>query len=586
MITSCPAIYDQALMMHQHYTALTLPRTNPRFGPKIAPHRAALAAMVALVLMFVAASLASAPVEAYAPTTVTVNPTEHYRLIQTPGSGFQDFVGLMPSSADLQSCNLEGGQTTASDQAGLKGGSIYLRLLWRDIEPAEGQYRWPEIDQIFICAKQQNKTIDFRLMLSYPEKGDTDCIDGGHEDDTVTHGIPCWLVRKGVSELFYSGTQERAIAPNTYLPDWEDATLRQAHAELIWAFANRYGSNPSLSTIDIGSAGLWGEWHTFPDNTLMPSNRRATEIIDLYAAAFPDTPLVVLAEVFKNDLAGNSAVADHLRTSHAGRYGWRGDSWGGLGHHTQDYTPIHAANPDLWKTGPVALEVTGIMNEWPARQDGSGSYGSVVPIGRAATDALAWHTTLAHNKASNIPSSFVESLQWMDTQVGPRLVLQELIYPSSVSAGTHLVVSTEWHNRGVAPLYRDFRTAFRFTNAGGESHTVTTSQSAKGLLPTQDTAVATNIKVAIPSSMQAGAWTLEVGVVFHSDASLRIPLAITSPDDNDWYHMGSIEVITADPAASVAKKIRSRRCSANTALELRAAILTRWLRCLSSMATP
>lgn len=474
---------------------------------------------------------------------MTVNPTEHNRLMQTPGSGFQDFVGLLPSPANLASCQLERRPVTASDSAGLEGGSIYVRFLWRDVEPEKGQFNWLQFDRIFECAKQQRKTVDFRLMLSFPARGDTNCIEG--VDDPVTHGIPCWMVRKGVRERLYSADMPRAVAQSTYLPDWEDATLRQDHAELVWAFANRYRDNSRLNSVEIGSAGLWGEWHTFPDKSLMPSNQRAKEIIDLYANAFPTTPLVVLAEVFKNDLAGDSAVADHLRNNYKGRYGWRGDSWGGFGHHSQDYNPINKKNSELWKTGPVAMEVTRVMNDWPARQDGSGSYGSVVGIGQAATDALAWHTSCAHNKASNFPAEFSNSLTWMSTRMGSRLVLNQLSYPSVVQAGRSLLVKTRWHNRGVAPLYRDFRMAFRFANQAAGSQIVTTGQAMKGLLPTGNSPVAKSPSVLIPASLQTGLWTVEVGVVYHSDASLRIPIAITNRSDNDWYWMGELNVLAA-----------------------------------------
>lgn len=500
------------------------------------------AALVGIVL---AAILSTGPSSAQE-SRVTVNPTEHFEVVRTPGAGFQDFVGFLPSDDNLARCHLEGGPLSAPDTAGLDSGSIYLRLLWQDIQPAEGVYNWGKIDRIFECAKQQGKTVDFRVMLSYPAKGQRNCLDGGTEDDNATHGIPCWLVRKGVNELFYSNSMDRAIVQDTYLPDWEDPTLRRYHAELIWAVAGRYGSNPRLNSVDIGSAGLWGEWHTFPDASLMPSNVRAKEIVDLYANAFPDTPLVVLAEVFKNDLANNSEVADHLRSNYAGRYGWRGDSWGGLGHHNYDYRPISAANPNLWKTGPIAMEVTGVMNEWAARQDGSGSYGSVLPIGEVTNDALTWHSSLAHNKASKIPAAFSNQLAQMAVHAGPRLVLDRLTYPGDVVAGSSFDVATSWRNRGVAPLYRDFRIAFRFQNADGAEQIVTTSQTMKGLLPTDALAVDRNVTVPIPADMQGGAWTLDVGVVFHSDSSLRMPIAIMSSNDLDWYRMGSIGVVAAD----------------------------------------
>ncbi len=68
---------------------------------------------------------------------------------------------------------------------------------------------------------------------------------------------------------------------------------------------------------------------------------------------------------------------------------------------------IHDANPDLWKTGPVAMEVNGVMTEWTGRLDDDG-YSRILPLAESIDDAIAWHTTLAHNKSAELPSNFVD----------------------------------------------------------------------------------------------------------------------------------------------------------------------------------
>jgi len=472
--------------------------------------------IIAMVLGVLSSSLIS-----FSPGVVaeaaTVKPTEHFELMTSPGVGFQDFVARVPTE----------------------------QLLWRDLEPSEGQYAWPLLDRLFECAEQRNQTIDFRVMVSWPGAGDKNCWNDPGENDNLDHAIPCWLVRKGARELEHNGVGGITAS---YVPDWEDAIIRADHAELVTAIGARYANNVRLSSVDIGSVGFWGEWHTFPNDELMPSKARRKEIIDLYANAFPNTPLVVLAEIFKDQVTGDTEIADYLYDNYAGRFGWRGDSWGGSGHHYNDYEPIHARNSELWKTGPVAMEVTGIMDEWPARFN-TGGYDQVLPIETVVNDAMDWHASLAHNKASVFPQSFIDAadpnqrdMRFLARWMGPRLVLDQLKYSSEISAGEQGQISSTWINRGSAPLYRDFRVWYRFRDASGTSTVIRTGTTLKGLLPTGSDGVVETSTFDIPGSLQSGNYTLDIAVAHVNDIALKMPLAITGNTDDGWYEMGPIAI--------------------------------------------
>ncbi len=508
--------------------------------PPMGAMRQPSAAFVALLL--IVASLIGINPDAAAADTVTIDPTEHFELMVSPGIGFQDFVAEVPTSNQLATCSYD----TSVENSGLKGGSLYVRLLWRDLEPVEGQYAWPLLDRLFECAEQRNQTVDFRLMVSWPGAGDKNCWNDPNENDNIDHALPCWLVRKGVRELEHNGV---GGIPATYVPDWEDATIRADHAQLVRAIGARYANNPRLNSVDIGSVGFWGEWHTYPnDAQLMPSNARRKEIIDLYATSFPKSSLVALAQIFKNQINGDPTIADYLYDNYEGRFGWRGDSWGGSGHHIDDYGPIHLANRDLWKTGPVAMEVTGIMNEWPARFTQTG-YQRVLPIDTVVTDALNWHSSLAHNKRTGIPANFVDDpdtskrdMRHLATWMGARMVLDQLTMSDEVSAGDQTQITSTWRNRGSAPLYRDFRVTYRLRSASGATTVIRTDTSLKGLLPTGSNLVAKTSTLAIPASLESGDYTLDIAVAHVDDVNLKMPLAITNSNDGDWYEMGPITV--------------------------------------------
>ena len=104
-----------------------------------------------------------------------------------------------------------------------------------------------------------------------------------------------------------------------YVVDIEEPIVFEHHEKLIRALGERYDGNPDLALVDIGSVGLWGEWHN--DWPGLPSDAARKAIIDLYYEAFPNTPLTIPVDDSPNALYANSK----------GRSAWRGDCWGNGG---------------------------------------------------------------------------------------------------------------------------------------------------------------------------------------------------------------------------------------------------------------
>ncbi len=206
--------------------------------------------------------------------------------LQIPGVGWQTFF------------------RTAQDDPSMTGlpfksGCAYMRWTWGDLEPAEGQYAFEMIDEWLLRCRQANQTLAFRVMLSWP----------GHEGT-----IPQWLIDKGIKYTYSECPEEGAH----YEVDLEEPLVKELHEKLIRALGNRYDGHPDLALVDIGSVGLWGEWHNYCDPDLMPSDATRKAIIDLYYEVFPNTPLTALVDDRSNVLYANSK----------GRSGWRGDCWG------------------------------------------------------------------------------------------------------------------------------------------------------------------------------------------------------------------------------------------------------------------
>ena len=49
-------------------------------------------------------------------------------------------------------------------------------------------------------------------------------------------------------------------------PDYADPIYLEKHAAFLKALGERYDGRPDVEFLDIGSYGVWGEWHTqYPD---------------------------------------------------------------------------------------------------------------------------------------------------------------------------------------------------------------------------------------------------------------------------------------------------------------------------------
>ena len=413
--------------------------------------------------------------------------------LQIPGVGWQTFFRTAQDDPTLTGLRF-------------KSGCAYMRWTWGDLEPEEGQYAFDMIDEWLSRCRQANQALAFRVMLSWP----------GYENT-----IPQWLLDKGIKYTYSECPEEGAH----YEVDLEEPVVQQYHEKLIRALGERYDGHPDLALVDIGSVGLWGEWHNYCDPVLMPGDAARKAIIDLYYEVFPNTPLTALVDDQNNVLYANSK----------GRSAWRGDCWGngdapgvGWNHHENSYWPMVNLMPDGWKTGTVALEPCGTFGGFPT------------PPAEVVDDAIKWHATFIQNKSHYIPANWIPDIERLVMKVGFRLVLRVMDYDDVVVAGSEVEISMKWENLGLAPPYRDHRLAFRLKDKNGINKAVTiTDLSIQGWLP-GDKTVSVNYK--LPDDLPAGDYSLEMGVVFHSSVEHTIPIANKGKTSDGWYGVGGIKV--------------------------------------------
>lgn len=408
-------------------------------------------------------------------------------LLANPGMGWQTFHRFADQDKAL---------------AGLPSASAYFRFYWDEIEPKEGQIDFAKLDELLAHAHRAGQKLAFRVMCA--------------GTDRKPMYVPQWLKDKGCKgfEYRYDGGERRY-----WVPDMEDPIFQEAHFRLIEELGKRYDGNPDLDLVDLGSVGLWGEWHMSGTGVEMPTPKTRRAIVDAYLKAFPKTPKVML-------------IGDEECMRYATHHGcgWRADCLGDMGGFSKTWS--HMKNfylqqvektdaGDAWKTAPVAFESCWDMRKW--KEEGW-------DIHYIFDYALRLHCSYVNNKSAPIPDGTRPEVEQFLRKLGYRLVLKEIEHDASARAGRPLAVSLIWENAGVAPPYRDYNIAFRLT---GPAETVLQSKtSVKGWLPG---ATKLTEELSLPAGLAPGRYKLAVGVVDPATGKPAVRLAIPGRTADGWY---------------------------------------------------
>ena len=220
---------------------------------------------------------------------------------------------------------------------------VYIKLLWSEWEPQEGQFDIKGLEEKFNIAKwkSEHKHAVLRFMCDKPGSE-------SHMD------IPAWLYDKTPTGTFYDTHSRKG-----YSPDYSDEVFMNYHKKAIEALAQYCNQDHFVSFVQLGSLGHWGEWHATGNNneSLMPEPAICEEYADLYSECFTNACLLTRRNydfsveqgmgVF-NDMVGHSEdTAEWLEWLKDG--GDQETSGGDM-----NYKPC----PDIGLTSPVGGEFT------------------------------------------------------------------------------------------------------------------------------------------------------------------------------------------------------------------------------------
>jgi hypothetical protein len=267
---------------------------------------------------------------------------------------------------------------------------VYIRFNWADVEPERGKYNWKVIDDVIAAWKPRGATVAFRVMTC-------NAHSAGY------YASPKWLFDAGCKGFEYVRGGDDPTSGGKRItriePDYADPLYLARHGEFITALGQRYDGGSEVEFLDIGSYGIWGEWHT---SHPAPVTVRK-QIVDLYLSAFRQTPLVFMsddAEVLNYALVhGTGFRRDGVGSP------WHEQNWIG----SRKYAEVQGM-AEVWQHAPTVFEWFG---DYDYLRSKAWSFDAAVNF------MLSNHVTLINDNVGRVPPeampqcrSWKNSLAW------------------------------------------------------------------------------------------------------------------------------------------------------------------------------
>ena len=447
------------------------------------------------------------------PPTVSITPTVLTTLLSNPGMGLETMYGT---------------KATDPNNGTLPLGPAYTRYYWSQFEPSRGSFRFTQMVNDYNAARAQ---------------GQDYCIRIEPYDDQTGGSGPQWLRNLGVSGYTYNCQG----GPTNWAPNMDDPTVKAEFQKLVQALGARFDGLPGFGPIDIGSIGLWGEWHNFSTNVIstngnppppvyfnstypkqipMPPLATCKWYVDLFFTYFPKTIKIMTG----NQTTDPQYTAEQYALGLG--VGVRMDSWQDVPSQNAFLSCLpNGINNTNWQKYPVYFEAcTPPLSSL-----------SLAAVQQTCNWALSVHASVVEDQGEQISSQDLPYVKTMLMTLGYRFVLNNLSYPATAAAGQQMTLTMAWQNVGVAPTYRNDVLAVQIRNSSGTPVlTSNTGIAVKNWLPGSVYHVTPT--VTLPAGLAPGTYTVAIGIVDRATRKPVVQLAIQGRDANGWYPLGTVSV--------------------------------------------
>lgn len=366
----------------------------------------------------------------------------------------------------------------------------YIRILWKEFEPNQGEYNYKFIEDIIEKAKAHGQSLVFRLIPHSTRSSDD---------------VPQWL---------------KSLIPCPERPDGKrvkssptDPLFIKLFCKAIRKIGERFDDEPVFETIDVSLPGAWGEGSDI--DKFSPELIR--ELVDTYTTYFKKTHL--MGQLIRPDLIFYAGKKTTI--------GWRGD---GLGDpfHIEEYYPPHIEKLcDEWKKAPVSFESYWWLGEWKRKG---------WDIDNIIEKTLEWHISSLNAKSLPIPYEWKEKVDYWISKMGYHFSVDYFCYPSYANVGDTLSFELGIDNCGVAPIYRAIPAKIRISNKE-DCFEFETGIDIRKWLPGKKTE---HFEISLPAGMPCGQYDIEFGI--YTKEMPMVYLCTDAARNGNFYHMGKIKI--------------------------------------------
>jgi len=408
----------------------------------------------------------------------------------------------------------------------------YVGIDWRSLEAQKNIYDFASIesDNRFLYCRDNGIRLILRVILDYPGKKD------GIQ-------IPQWLY----DETGGDGTwYENDSGKRGYSPNYENPILIEAHRRMIEAIGQRYGRDPLIAFIQLGSLGQYGEWYVPAQAGRMPSAAVTAQYVQHYRTAFPDKVLLFRRPVsqMRGMTAGlyNDMIGDVKQTQ-------RWLDWIVMGSDTEFQDM--AAMPDFWRKGPSGGE---FANGDPYR------YLTDEYFDTTRQQIVDSHTSLIGPCAPDrrISAEVKANADRLLSLMGYRYQIQTAEMPRTAKAGSSVTIRQQWQNLGNSPLYYRWPVQVQLRQAQSQTPASGPDSSASDVGRTDVETVSGmadadtrewlpgpiqfDVTIQLPADMQPGSYELLTAIIDPDTGRPGISLANAGRRPDGYYRIGQIQI--------------------------------------------
>ncbi len=392
---------------------------------------------------------------------------------------------------------------------------VYAGLLWSDFEPGEGVYDFESFEKAnhFDKWRLEGKHVILRFVMDQPG-------NRSHRD------IPDWLFTKTGKD----GEAYRISYGRGYNPNYENPVLIEAHAKAIAAIGERYGQDPLIAYVELGSLGHWGEWHVHDKLRPLPLSPIRDLYVAPYLAAFPKARLM-MRRPFSIAAQNNMGLFNDASGEAKATEAWL--SWiekGGTYDQTEEGNAL-ASMADAWRTAPIGGELSTSIKD-------------TTLLGNMLDDVLRLfersHTSwIGPGSFVNIKrgGEYQKALDQLNRTIGYRLRVEESEVLQTADGSVH--VDLTWVNDGIAPFYFDWIPSLRIAGGDGAGTILYLDMKLRDVQPGETIPVSLSIDKAV---LPEGKCTVYAGIVDPVTGDAGIELAMDTARQGKWYELFQLKL--------------------------------------------